>query len=128
MSSTVVDLTQDEQPRLVCQACTFANAPVAVQCIMCNNNLILGINNQQNVNLRRARRYWGGRVLGNRLRKGDNSENITDFFDLVEPMHLQRAFVTTFRHSPQMIPLLFGEALQSNNFKVLIFIKNSMGF
>ena len=37
------------------------------------------------ITLRRARRYYGGRVLGNRLREGDNSEKVTDFYDLVDP-------------------------------------------
>ena len=83
---------------------------------------LIGVINRENVNIRRARRYWDGRVLGNRLHAGDNSENITDFYDLVEPKDLQKAFVTTFTHHPDMIPLLFGEALQSNTFQELILV------
>ena len=64
------------------------------------------------ITLRRARRYYGGRVLGNRLREGDNSEKVTDFYDLVDPCRLKRAFVTTFSHDPNMLLLLFGEPVQ----------------
>ena len=52
---------------------------------------LIGVINRENVNIRRARRYWDGRVLGNRLHAGDNSENITDFYDLVEPKDLQKS-------------------------------------
>ena len=72
------------------------------------------------IKLRRARRYYGGRVLGNRLREGDNSEKVTDFYDLVDPCGLKRAFVTTFSHDPNMLLLLFGECLGSAAFDELM--------
>ena len=100
----------------------------AVQVVEATGTRPLGIQKgvgEGELRKRRSRRFWEGKVLVNRLVGcADPSESTVDFLDIVDPVGLEKVFLSSFGMDSDLLDVIFGKSFETSIFEELVMVNH----